>query len=273
MILLVDIGGTNVKYALSDLDGQFVERGMFKTPQTKNELLHCLCALDFDYEGIAISLPGIVHEDGHSVFVTGELSYLSGFNICSYLQKIKGCPVILENDGRCATLAEQGFGNLKESTNGLVIVVGTSIGMGLVFHHQLYTGSNGFAGEYSDSLTLKGKKLVHVLGRKALEERVGMSGKDLFDDLDDECVYSLFNDYCLDFAKMICDIQLLLDLDTILIGGGISAQTRFIEMIVTNVHKLSALFPTMHVPKIQSCKYGNDANLLGALYKYKKRVH
>ncbi len=272
MILLVDIGGTNVKYALSDLDGQLAKYGVFHTPKTKEELIDQICALDFEYEGIAISLPGVLNADHCSVFVTGELSYLSNFDLCSCLSNRKDCPVILENDGRCATLAELGFGNLKESANGLVIVVGTSIGMGFVFDHQLYTGSFGYAGEYSDSLSLKEKKLVHVLGRKALEERVGLSGKALFDSLEDKHVYSLLNEYCLDFAKMICDIQLLLDLDTILIGGGISVQPQFIKMITRNVHKLSTLFPTMHIPTIRACRYGNDANLLGALYVYKKRV-
>ncbi len=272
MILLVDIGGTNIKYALSTLDGRIVARGVYKTPKIREELLDYICELDFEYDGIALSLPGVVNENKSSVFVTGELSFLSGFDICSYLNKRKGCPVVLENDGRCATLAELGFGNLKESVNGLVIVVGTSIGMGLIFNRELYQGSHSFAGEYSDSLVLRNKKLVHVLGRVALEKRVSMSGKELFEHLDDELVYSAFNEYCIDFAKMICDIQLLLDLDTILIGGGISAQPMFIEMINENIKELKSRFPTMQLPNIKACKYRNDSNLLGALYVYKKRV-
>lgn len=272
MILLVDIGGTNIKYALSTPDGQFVQKGVCPTPKTRKELLDCICDLDYNYDGIALSLPGVVDNNQSSVFITGELSFLSEFNICSYLRQRKGCFVSLENDGHCATLAELGFGNLKESTNGIVIVVGTSIGIGIVMNHELYQGSHGFAGEYSDSLLLKNKKLVHVLGRKALEERTSMSGKELFEHLNDENMYAVFNEYCLDFAKMICDIQLLLDLDTVLIGGGISAQSKFIEMVDKNVKELKPLFPTMKMPKILACKYGNDANLLGALYVYEKRV-
>jgi predicted NBD/HSP70 family sugar kinase len=42
------------------------------------------------------------------------------------LEEIKGCKVTIENDGRCATWAELGFGNLIHSKNALVVVRGYS---------------------------------------------------------------------------------------------------------------------------------------------------
>ena len=76
------------------------------------------------------------------------------------------------------------------------------------------------------------------------------------------------NQYCQNLAWMLSNIQLLLDVDTILIGGGISAQPRLIECIKENMDNVKPWFCTLKMPEIQSCKFNNDANLLGALYYY-----
>lgn len=68
---------------------------------------------------------------------------------------------------------------------------------------------------------------------------------------------------------MLNNLQLLLDVDTILIGGGISAQPKLIACIKENMMGLTQWFPTLEEPVIKACKFNNDANLLGALCYYK----
>lgn len=273
MILTIDIGGTNIKAGFCDYDGIFLDKKIYKTPSSCEELIQSILNLDYDYEGIAISIPGILNEDKSSVHTTGKLKYLSDYPIQKVLENEKQCKVTLENDARCATLAEVGFGNLKNSTNGLVVTIGTYLGMGLVIQNDLYSGSHGLAGEYGDALFLNHKKMAYTFGKEGLEEYVGYSGVELFQKLKDPGIFEKFDAYCTDLAKMLCNIQLLLDLDTILIGGGISSNPILIERIEKHMQDLKSNFTTMHMPSIQSCKYYNDANLLGALYVYKKRDH
>ena len=64
-------------------------------------------------------------------------------------------------------------------------------------------------------------------------------------------------------------IQTILDPERFAIGGGISAQPVFINYIQNNLNKLYAECP-YHVPhaEVVSCKFQNDANLVGALQCY-----
>ena len=272
MILTIDIGGTNIKYGLCDANGNIQQKGEYPTLDTTEGIVQSICDLQFEYNGIAISMPGILNEDHSKAFITGKLSFLSNYPLKDRLEEIKKCKVTIENDGRCATWAELGYGNLINSKNALVVVLGTYIGMGIVIDHKVYEGSHLLAGEYSDAHMDTEKTFKNTMaayfGKDGLERATGLTGKELFDNLDDEKVHEGLNQYCQNLAWMLSNIQLLLDVDTILIGGGISAQPRLIECIKENMKGLTQWFPTLEEPVIKACKFNNDANLLGALYYY-----
>ena len=273
MILTIDIGGTNIKYGLCDESGNIQHKGEYPTLDTADKIVQSICDLPFFYDGIAISMPGILNEDHSKAFITGKLSFLSNYPLRDRLEEIKNCKVTIENDGRCATWAELGYGNLMDSKNALVVVLGTYIGMGIVIDHKVYEGSHLLAGEYSDAHMDTEKTFKNTMaayfGKDGLERATGLTGKELFNNLDDEKVYAGFDQYCQNLAWMLSNTQLLLDVDTILIGGGISAQSKLIECIKENMRGLKQWFPTLENPDIKACKFNNDANLLGALYYYK----
>ena len=276
MILTIDIGGTNIKYGLCDESGNIQHKGEYPTLDTADQIVQSICDLPFSYDGIAISMPGILNEDHSRAFITGKLSFLSNYPLKDRLIKIKNCKVTIENDGRCATWAELGYGNLMDSKNALVVVLGTYIGMGIVIDHKVYEGSHLLAGEYSDAHMDLEKSYTNTMaayfGKDGLERAAGLTGRELFKNLDDEKVYAGFDQYCQNLAWMLSNIQLLLDVDTILIGGGISAQPKLIECIKENMRGLKQWFPTLESPDIRACKFNNDANLLGALCYYKNNT-
>ena len=276
MILTIDIGGTNIKYGLCDESGNIQHKGEYPTLDTADQIVQSICDLPFSYDGIAISMPGILNEDHSRAFITGKLSFLSNYPLKDRLIKIKNCKVTIENDGRCATWAELGYGNLMDSKNALVVVLGTYIGMGIVIDHKVYEGSHLLAGEYSDAHMDLEKSYTNTMaayfGKDGLERATGLTGKALFNNLDDEKVYAGFNQYCQNLSWMLSNTQLLLDVDTILIGGGISAQSKLIECIKENMSGLKQWFPTLESPDIKACKFNNDANLLGALCYYKNNT-
>lgn len=73
-------------------------------------------------------------------------------------------------------------------------------------------------------------------------------------------------------ARFIVDLQLMLDLETIAIGGGVSAQPRFIQEIQKALDQewKSYWVRITRVPKpeIKVASAGNDANLIGALIHF-----
>lgn len=66
---------------------------------------------------------------------------------------------------------------------------------------------------------------------------------------------------------MIYNLDYILDLDVVCIGGGISQQSILIETIQEEFILLRNQYKEdQHAPTIVSCLYHNKANLLGALY-------
>ena len=69
---------------------------------------------------------------------------------------------------------------------------------------------------------------------------------------------------------MILNIQTVVDLERVLIGGGISAQKILIDEIKKQFMILQKddyrLRDDVTMPEIMTAKFGNEANLLGALY-------
>lgn len=87
------------------------------------------------------------------------------------MEEIKGCKVTIENDGRCATWAELGFGNLIHSKNALVVVLGTYIGMGIVIDHKVYEGSHFWQVNIQMRIWIQ-KRLSRIPWLHALEKMV-----------------------------------------------------------------------------------------------------
>ena len=70
---------------------------------------------------------------------------------------------------------------------------------------------------------------------------------------------------------MIYNLDYILDLDVVCIGGGISEQDLFINTIQNEFSKLREQYKEdEHEPYITNCMYHNEANLLGALYHHLK---
>ena len=81
----------------------------------------------------------------------------------------------------------------------------------------------------------------------------------------------MFKKYCNQLAKVIFNIDYVLDLDKVAIGGGISAQPIVIETLNESFKELRRKYrDDIYDLKIVACQYFNDANLIGALYHHLK---
>ena len=106
--------------------------------------------------------------------------------------------------------------------------------------------------------------------RKGLPgEGHGLSGLDFFAAYDAgelEAIQTL-KEFGKQAAAGIYNIQAVLDLPRFAIGGGISARPEVTQVIRTSLDTLFSVFPytPFKKPEIVTCRYGNDANLIGAL--------
>lgn len=156
----VDIGGTNVKIALVNKKG---ELSFPKTVPTRAEMGYeytigniTQCIKDLmteakikttDIEGIGFGFPGQIDCDNGIVRILPNIPGWIDVPIADIMQKEFNVPVKVDNDVRCAALAELNYGAGEGCKNLICITVGTGIGSGLIVNGKLVRGASNAAGE------------------------------------------------------------------------------------------------------------------------------
>lgn len=295
--LSVDIGGTNIKYALFDHSGNILNKGKVVTP--KENLTQFLNSLFKIIEknkpesltGIGVSVPGKVDTQTRTIYFGGALPFLDGVKLGQIIKAKYNLEVNLENDGKAAALAEMWLGEMKGVSAGAVLVLGTAIGSGLIVGGDLQRGSHYQAGELS-FMKLNGSKPYaesYAGFRASAVQMISSINKlvkypDLTDGIhafevinsDNKQAKEIFDEYCYNIAMIIQNIQAVIDLEKIAIGGGISPQPLVIENIRYQYMKILDEVPfigKMITPvKIVKAKFDSEANLYGALYALLTRL-
>ena len=289
--LVLDIGGSAIKYAKMDEEATILEKGSVKTPLDKVEsLIEVIGSLYDQYqdevEGIAISMPGVLDVERGYAYSGGFLRYNTDVEIVKLIQERCPVKVTIENDGKCAALAEGWRGSLQDVNDAIVIVLGTGIGGGVVINRKVHKGSSSFAGEFS-SMRLNNQKLDDGEytwgfsgGARQLSSKVAevkqlnpdeVDGYFIFEKANegDEEVLAILDEFTKQIAAQIVNLQCVIDPQRVAIGGGISAQPLLLEYIRKNVDSFSDNFGN-YKPGVQvvPCTFRNDSNLIGALYHY-----
>ncbi|WP_423188980.1 ROK family protein [Alkalibacterium sp. f15] len=286
----IDIGGTKIKFAKVYSDGTIDQTNKVDTPE---DLAGFLDQIDRIYtsfdsneiESVAISLPGKVNSEEGVVYFGGSLPYLHQFNFKKHFKEKynKSCTII--NDGKAGALCELWLGNLKGIKNGLVITLGTGVGGGIILDGKLHQGTNFQAGELSfitknlfdlDRKNIVGYELSAVNFIEDCSEVLNLSkpydGEIVFDEIkkNNAAVTALFVDYAKKIVNLIVNLQAILDVEKVLIGGGISEQPVLIDELNKQykaLRKESAIYGSIFEPlAIDTCAFKNNSNILGAVF-------
>ena len=305
--LALDFGGTYTKYALMDENGTFLEKGKVDSRCENLEgMLASVAPLKEKYagqfEGVAVSMPGRIDTANGMAYTGGMFKFIWETPMGAELEKVFGVPVTIANDGKCAASAEAWSGALADVKDGLVIVLGTGTGGGIVLNHEVRMGHSFGAGELSvfgasldklsqgvtlgemgkadrvlaNYLSASGLLRLYGLEKGSDGPLPGVDGIKFFEAYDagePEAIKALseFGRYA---AAALYSIQAVLDVDKIAIGGGISARPEVTETIRKAMDRQLEVmaFTPFQMPEVVQCKYGNSANLIGALSFHLKRM-
>ncbi len=152
LYLGVDLGGTNIKAALVDAEGNILNESSVPTNLPRQAEAVCddiaaLCAALADgvrVHGIGVGCPGTV--DGGVVRYSNNLNW-HDFAMADYLQGKTGLPVRLANDANAAALGEALAGCAQGAESAVIVTLGTGVGGGVVLNGKLLTGYTGAASE------------------------------------------------------------------------------------------------------------------------------
>ncbi len=288
--LVLDIGGSSIKYAHMNKEAEIFQKGEVHTPLDKIESLIDTIrgiyeGVKDEVDGIAISMPGNIDSSTGDIYSPGALKYNEGINIIDKIHEHINLPISVENDGKSAALAEVWKGNLSSCSDGIVMILGTGIGGGIIKNRKIHKGNHFFAGEFSflmqdvnnldfhNVFALKGSTSALIMEAAAVKkiQPQSINGHDVFKWINDNDpdILEVFEKFTMNIAMEIHNLQCILDPEKILIGGGISKQPILVKKIRGNLEKIYERIP-FSIPHatVDVCKYFNDSNLIGALYNY-----
>lgn len=300
----IDLGGSHIAIGLVDDNHEIVEKRTYymndKGMATLegyilssivdgiNEILKSTNIRLNEIEAIGIATPGNP-KDGciKNVVNLG----IKEFNIAEKLKLAFGelsfnVPIKLENDGKCAALAEKYLGSLKEYDDCIFLCIGTGIGgavfyngefmkpkrnSGFEFGHMIIRkdgekcncGNNGCFEAYCSKRKFK-EKMQKILG---IEEYIGASDltKAINENLDNQEIKDLLEEYVDNLAVGISNIINILEPEAISIGGSMSHYEELIlGRLKEKIYNGEYLFNKENPPKILTAKAGNDAGIIGA---------
>jgi glucokinase len=148
----VDLGGTNLRIAAVDRQGELLEKITLGTQvalgrdQVVNDMCEAIQRLVAKYRH-AGSLMGIGMETG-MVHESPNLPDWADYPVRTEIERRLGTRVILENDANSAALGENWLGAAREVSDMAMLTLGTGVGGGLVLGRQIWHGMTGMAGEF-----------------------------------------------------------------------------------------------------------------------------
>ena len=304
VIASVDLGGTNIKAALFSVDGELLVKNSWPTEAEKGyqyvlenigSIIQQLSAkgqvfLD-DIKGVGIGVPALMSERGRHLVMAPNLRW-SNKELIKDLQALLAKPVYAHNDANLAALGEWWQGSGKGMENILMVTIGTGIGSGLILEGKLYTGASGMGAEIGHMVVDLSETNSCSCGRRGCLETYtaapavvgealrlmaegersnflstrGITAKDVYQAANskDPLAEKVVNRAALYLGTALANVLNLLDLDAVIIGGGVSNAGDTLLNPLKEVIKEEVLFFDRRPTKIIRSLLGNDAGMYGA---------
>ncbi|MES2797949.1 MAG: ROK family protein [Bacteroidota bacterium] len=290
----IDVGGTNVKMGIVDAQTgtitNFQSHDTLRWRESKHFIDRLLDAIDlqlFEHKNVkrvGIGLPGILTRDRRTLMEITAIPEIDGTPLIKILEdRFPGIVFFMENDANAAALGEFYFSKEKLPVDYIFITLGTGVGGAAIIDKKIFLGGDGNAMEPGHLPSRNGKVLERNIGKKelldmansmraewtkptSLESDGSISTTELIVAAEDGDALALA--ILTEMGEMLGDnlvaLIRILDIKTIIIGGGLSAGYNFILPAVNK--QLNYWLTPAYLEKLvlKKASLGNDAGLLGA---------
>lgn len=292
MRLGLDVGGTKTDAVAVAPDGAIVARTRLATGwgpdavvQTILAAVSGLCAdpalATADIRSVGIGIPGRIEPGSGRVEHAVNLG-VETLDLAAAVAPALGVPVRVENDVKAAAL---GAASLRGGTQSMgYLNLGTGVAAAVVRDGVLWRGARGGAGEIGHlSIDPAGpvcrcgqRGCIEALaGGGAVSARWGKPGalpiRDIFNaaDAGDAAAVRLRTDLARGVAAAIRVLVLTADVDTVVLGGGITAlgtrlEAQVAAQLETSAHESAFLRSLQLVDRVEILPVGAPAAALGA---------
>lgn len=289
-LIVIDIGGTTIKYGVVNHRGDFFIKKKVNTPNGGPLILKKVVEIvsllikesPETISGVGISSAGMIDPIKGEVFDAAPLiPHFIGTNFKQVIETRFHLPCEVENDVNCAGLYESKRGSAIDSHSTLCLTIGTGIGGCFILNGQLYRGFSYSACEIgymslnqSDFQTLGATSILtkNVAQRKKQEKEL-WSGEKIFEYAkkgDVVCQQAIL-EMCEALGKGIANCCYVLNPQMIVLGGGVMAQKDYLMPLIKQALKKYLVSSIYQKTTLTVAKAGNNAGMLGAYYHFLER--
>ncbi|MEO0382129.1 MAG: ROK family protein [Pseudomonadota bacterium] len=269
--LAIDLGGTKVLAALVKA-GRILERAEVPTDRNANpsvwleQISTLVIPWAGQYKNLGITVTGRVSDGLWSAVNPQTLGVPESFPFFDTAKQALGLTPVLANDAQAAAWGEYTFGAARDR-DVVFLTVSTGIGGGIVLGGKLLTGRSGLAGHFGQIASLFGSQCLEddASGRwiAAEAERAGqpMDARGVFAAaaVGHGWADRIIATSAERLATLCQSIQLMLDPDVIVIGGGVGLADGYLDRITSHLETL----PSHFRPTLARAALGADAGAIG----------
>ncbi len=159
-VIGVDLGGTNLRTALVDHNGEILDKhkeatraadGWKKIVERLIDNIKRQRGIGVEkgvhVSAVGVGAPGVILVDKGIVVKSPNFPDWNNLPLKAELEKALNIPVFIENDANAAALGEVWRGEGKDSKSMILLTLGTGVGGGIVLGSKIWHGADGMAGE------------------------------------------------------------------------------------------------------------------------------
>lgn len=299
-VLGIDIGGTNIRAAIVDINGEILKRKKIKSDartgieKVVENLTDVIKQFDpYSKKFIAIGIPGIIDQGKGVLTQAPNISGVKNYPIVKKLSDyISTTNVLIENDANAAALGEFWKGSGSGANSMLMLTIGTGLGGGIILNRELWRGEDGMAGEIGHIvINSDGPKcncgnygcLESFVSAEAVRRSVSENEKlkELLsgtppDDIPEKIMefalggntesIKIWKDLGINLGIGITSLINLLNVDSVIIGGGVSNAWELFEKYMQGEIENRALRGPWERVTVSRAKLGDEAGIMGCAY-------
>ena len=302
IVLACDLGGTNLRMAAIDREGNILYRTKRDTPKTDRaeEILAAIAGSaeecrqkieEGEVLAVAVAAPATVSAEKGVILKAPNVPALDGFRIVAALEEELNMKAILENDANAAGVGENWVGASKGFANSICVTLGTGVGGGIIIDGKVLHGVDGTAGEighvnvepfgapcgcgsrgcleqYSSATAIvrQVQELAAQYPKSELSNVGRLTSKDVYEagKQGDELALEVFRRQGFYLGIALASLINVLNPEIIVIGGGAAAGwDLFMPHLQEQVEYRAWREPRLRA-KFEKAVLGDDAGIMGA---------
>ena len=292
----IDVGGSHIGLGLVNKDGKLIlkkEKDYEKIEEDMSyivletivslirEILKESSIKKENIESIGIAFPGTVSETS---VIKAENLGIENLEVVTKLEKEFKLPIYIENDAKCAAIAEKKFGSLKEYDDALFLIIGTGVG-GAAFLDGKLLKPKRYSGFEVGHMVINKNGIKCNCGRKGcfetycsmrrLKEKIskefnlntidGIRIREFMEENQgNDKLNKMLDEYVEDLQIGIANLINIFEPQAISIGGSFGHYGILLKRLQDKINKKTELYNKEQIPKILIAKLKNDAGMIGA---------